>query len=341
MSTLKERKRIEYVDYYRAFGIILMIMGHIKFGSYFDKWIHAFHMPMFFFISGWFFRGKNNVRAQISKKMRTLILPYFIFELIQWFGLMIFVPEYRNARTLLYILSENTYKIPVGSGTFGISPIPGAMWFLTAIFFIEVIYIVLDRFLGYSWKLHVSIAAIVVIGMSAPTVLPFRLPWALDASFVGAGFYHIARMAKRTKAAKLFDLKLWYALTLGAAFSIFIMICPRINMRTGNYGWYIPFWINALGVIAAGWNLSRYSERFLNRKAIFERISNWLKCIGENSIVYLCLNQTVILAVTKVLYLAGIKGIIAKIPILILTMVILLVFEKLICGTKLKVIIGK
>ena len=42
---------MDYIDIYRAFGIILMVMGHIGFGGKFDKFIHAFHMPMFFFIS--------------------------------------------------------------------------------------------------------------------------------------------------------------------------------------------------------------------------------------------------------------------------------------------------
>ena len=51
-QSLSKQVRIDYIDLFRAFGIILMIMGHIKFGGNFDKWIHAFHMPTFFFVSG-------------------------------------------------------------------------------------------------------------------------------------------------------------------------------------------------------------------------------------------------------------------------------------------------
>ena len=50
------KSRMDYIDLYRAFGIILMVMGHIGFGGKFDKFIHAFHMPMFFFISGFFYK---------------------------------------------------------------------------------------------------------------------------------------------------------------------------------------------------------------------------------------------------------------------------------------------
>mgnify|MGYP007030225338 CR=1 FL=1 len=41
-----------------------MIMGHVGFGGHFDKWIHAFHMPMFFFVSGMFFRSDNNIQQR-------------------------------------------------------------------------------------------------------------------------------------------------------------------------------------------------------------------------------------------------------------------------------------
>lgn len=273
------------------------------------------------------------------KKAKSLLLPYIVFELVQWLVLLPFVPEYRNIQTLIYILTENTYKIPVESGTFGISPIPGAMWFLTAIFFIEAIYIVLDKALKNDWKLHVAVVVLVILGMISPTFLPFRLPWALDASFVGIGFFHIARMIHGLKVEKLLNLKVWQAIIVGAVFSVLIKICPKINMRTGNYGWYLPFWINALGAIVASWNLSRYADVFL--KLWIGAVGSWLKNIGKNSIVYLCLNQIVILGATKILSVIGIRGILAKLLILILTMGILFFFEKLICNTMLKVIIGK
>ena len=54
MNNNSHAERLDYIDIFRALGIILMVMGHIGFGSKFDKFIHAFHMPMFFWISGFF-----------------------------------------------------------------------------------------------------------------------------------------------------------------------------------------------------------------------------------------------------------------------------------------------
>ncbi len=335
------RERITFLDLYRAFGIILMIMGHVKFGTAFDKWIHAFHMPMFFFVSGWFFKGSKNISNQISRKARSLLLPYLVFEIVLWLASMPFIAEYRTPQTALYVFTENTYKIPIENGTFGISPIPGALWFLTALFFIEVIYNILDSILGLNWKLHVLIAIFVVIGMLLPGLLPVRLPWAMDAAFAGLGFFHMARVMKGSSAKKLLELKLYQSVMIGVLFSGLIMVCPKVNMRTGNYGWYIPFLVNAFGAIIAGWNLAKYIDRFLERNKKTRMVYTWLLGVGRNSIVYLCLNQAVILGITKTLDAMGLKGAIVKILILVLSMVVLFGFEKLICNTKLNMIIGR
>lgn len=81
-----KEKRIEYIDVFRAFGIILMIMGHIWFGVWFDKFIHAFHMPMFFIISGYFCKC-DEVEEKfkfwlkyVIKEAKALLVPYWVFE---------------------------------------------------------------------------------------------------------------------------------------------------------------------------------------------------------------------------------------------------------------------
>ena len=58
-TSVVPKKRVEFIDIFRAWGILLMVMGHIGFGSCFDHYIHAFHMPMFYFVSGYFFQDKG------------------------------------------------------------------------------------------------------------------------------------------------------------------------------------------------------------------------------------------------------------------------------------------
>ena len=76
------KKRIDYIDIIRAFGIICMISGHLpNVNSDWSLYIHAFHMPIFFIISGLFFKEKEPFSTFIQKKVRTLLIPYFTFDM--------------------------------------------------------------------------------------------------------------------------------------------------------------------------------------------------------------------------------------------------------------------
>ena len=46
-----EKKRIEWVDIYKALGIILVVVGHAT--GAFNNYIYQFHMAAFFLISGY------------------------------------------------------------------------------------------------------------------------------------------------------------------------------------------------------------------------------------------------------------------------------------------------
>ena len=52
-------KRVQYIDIAKGIGIVLVVMGHNDFAlisPFAHKLIYSFHMPMFFFMSGMFFK---------------------------------------------------------------------------------------------------------------------------------------------------------------------------------------------------------------------------------------------------------------------------------------------
>lgn len=331
-ASKSKQARVEYIDIFRAFGIILMVMGHIGFGSAFSKWIHAFHMPMFFFISGWFYK-KNDIPLPIliGKRIKTLLLPYALIGVAELTISYLMFSSYSGVQPLMSFLFTNTN---------GQSPVPGALWFLTAMFFTELIYICVDRAFKKSILLHIIVLLISVFGMVAVVILPFRLPWGIDAGCVGAGLFHIGCVTKGTKVEKILNLNPWITIGLGIAVSISIFLSPAVNMRTASYTGYPLFWLNALVAIVVGWNLARWIEVLLKRQKC-EILLKWIESIGENSIVYLCLNQICIIITNKIMSLVPIAAIIEKIIILILVLFELWILEKVICNTKLRVIIGK
>jgi len=89
--------RIGWVDTAKGLGIILVVVGHVLRGlvassviamtpavAYLDAWIYAFHMPLFFFLSG-LFLARSAARPTIEfvrDKIGTIAYPYFVWSLI-------------------------------------------------------------------------------------------------------------------------------------------------------------------------------------------------------------------------------------------------------------------
>lgn len=80
--------RYDWIDSLKGFAILLVVIGHLNFVSNeLNQYIYSFHMPLFFFISGYLLSiGKylNNGKFFLRKKVHSLIMPYFLFSLISY-----------------------------------------------------------------------------------------------------------------------------------------------------------------------------------------------------------------------------------------------------------------
>lgn len=88
--------RTDWVDAAKGIGIILVVLGHVLRGLlkrgetspiwiFVDDWIYAFHMPLFFFLSGLFLERscRRGLWNFVDGKLRTILWPYFVWSLIQ------------------------------------------------------------------------------------------------------------------------------------------------------------------------------------------------------------------------------------------------------------------
>ena len=73
--------RIEYIDIAKGIGILLVALAHADislFSPYLHRLIYAFHMPLFFFLSGYFFHPLISFWALFKKRFNTILKPYLI-----------------------------------------------------------------------------------------------------------------------------------------------------------------------------------------------------------------------------------------------------------------------
>lgn len=80
------KKRLNYIDSIKGFGIWLVVLGHLLDpGNYLKSYIYGFHMPLFFSVYGMTYKCPESVSSlakRIIKRFFSYGVTYFIWALI-------------------------------------------------------------------------------------------------------------------------------------------------------------------------------------------------------------------------------------------------------------------
>lgn len=79
MSKTAEKERIYWIDWAKTLAIALVVWAHIS--IVLKKEIFLFHMPLFFFISGYLYH-KKSIREDAKSILFSLVVPYLIYNLL-------------------------------------------------------------------------------------------------------------------------------------------------------------------------------------------------------------------------------------------------------------------
>ena len=323
-SKVDSNSRVAYIDVYRGIGIFLVLVGHMAFWGKLDHFIHAFHMPMFFFVAGFLYRKKEeSLEKVVLHKLRAIIIPYIIWGMVA--VLVSFVVSgsdaaLRNIKHLFWINNTGMTN-------------NAALWFLTAFFFADIFFYILDRSLSNITK-AIVIVVMVIFGSCAKLILPFTLPWSLSASFVGLGFIYSGMLVRKYKEILLSVPKAIYILGTITCL-VLTFINGELNMRAESYAIVPIAIINAL--FFSGILLVISKEVSLRENLVIE----YLKKIGQNAIVYLCVHQLIQGALMFLFIEFDINKHLKKIIIFILLMITMYFICEIVSKTKMKVLFGK
>lgn len=319
---MKEREG--YIDLYRGIGVILMVMGHMKFlytpngagqmiFNAFDHYIHAFHMPMFFFLSGFCHKKSDtSLRIVILKQAKKLLIPYFAFGIIQYVMWRLYIGD--SIKQLINLFWINTDGLAIA----------GALWFLTALFFVIVSYALIERFIKNEYVQSVIVVIISLLGCFLPRLISNRLPYALDVTFVGIGFYYIGYVINyyRDRVGRMLNLNVFELVILSIINVFLIMYNKSVNMRTAKYDFIPLFWFNAVLAIIIGMGLCRMICDKLS-DSVFQNCIKGISEIGINGLIYVCINQLIITITARILEKVIVSSMLYNILLVIITFIVL------------------
>lgn len=177
-------KRLIGIDYLKVLGIYLMVLGHSPLLSDgLKSIIYSFHMPLFFMISGLFFKNQD-IKGIIRKSFNSLLIPYFLINLIN-LSLWIFT-QYLHGDLHFSDFTARFYAILLGLGyeRFGLIPVCAPTWFFLALFWCRIFMNLYCKYCKNLWsKVLVVVLIIVLVRCMKATniIIPYAITSALMA----------------------------------------------------------------------------------------------------------------------------------------------------------------
>lgn len=137
-----EKERLRSLDIAKGIGIILVVWAHA--GGPGSSLIYQFHMPLFFLISGYLFNSRNTIKEFVIRKIESLYLPFVIWNLT--------VILLRTLRNLFASRPTVSYTVKAAIKAVLLldkdNQLLGATWFLGALFFMSVLYKLVETVMG-------------------------------------------------------------------------------------------------------------------------------------------------------------------------------------------------
>lgn len=265
MDRLDKVNRIDWIDTAKGIGIIIVVLGHNRAPQTMLQFIYAFHMPLFFFLSGIVFNIKKYSKLfdLVKRKFKTLIIPYIVFNLITYaYWIFISQPERTN---------DNVIK-PIIGIIFGYGPLMihnSALWFLTCLFFTEILFYFIVK--AFRKNINFVLFVIMILGYICHKMNVPKLPWNIDIVFTTTVFYGVGYLIKGLLSnLKNTLLIIIVSLTYVIAFS---KLNSFVDLSSGTYGNMIYFYLGAISGIALIIALSQALSKL-----------EILKVIGRNSV---------------------------------------------------------
>lgn len=143
--------RIPYISFLQVLGPVFVILGHSLNGLnctgwwyiFSKEWIYVFHMPLFFFISGYLLAYKGYLNGQsyyafIIRKAKRLLLPYLFWNLL------FYIPKMMSQAYITDTPSADFFQV-LTVFVFPRQNVWGHTWFLAGLFVLYAVSPVVTR----------------------------------------------------------------------------------------------------------------------------------------------------------------------------------------------------
>lgn len=277
-------KREQSFDIAKGIGMLAVILGHMSIPGKLGDFIFSFHMPLFFLINGYFLKRKEGVSdfQYIRKKAKALLLPYAVTCIVVvLFSTLFQIWQGVGAEGLLTNLKSWILASLYGSGTLTHFlewefRIIGAIWFLLAMFWADIIF----HFLLRSKSPYLFGTLISLVGYF--TTSEIWLPLSCQAGLSAIFFVQIGYFVREKDLFRKYENNLQVACLALVFWMIAVIYSGKLYMVGNHYG---SGFLDAIGAVSGTFLILKFSGIVEQKCRI---VTHMLSFYGKNSLIVLC-----------------------------------------------------
>jgi fucose 4-O-acetylase-like acetyltransferase len=135
--------RINWIDWAKCYAITLVVYGHIPQAeeSFLPFYICTFHIPLFFFISGYLTKARLDTKEELKKCKHSLIIPYILYNIIfyPYWAIRLYIDQGVDFSVFEYVIKP-LLGLPLLQINSPISSsVNGVMWFVAVLIIMRLI----------------------------------------------------------------------------------------------------------------------------------------------------------------------------------------------------------
>ena len=278
------KERAKHIDVARGLAVLGIMMGHFWIDGI-VRVVYPFHLSVFFLVSGYFLSADQPMRPFLKKKLRTLIVPYYLTSLVIILLQVLRADYLLDGSAAWNAAKDWSLAALYGAGMPDLAPaffkqFIGAIWFLWATFFGTI-------FVKLSLKLRPPIQALFVITLFLVGYVSswsYWLPLSIQAGCVAALWIYVGFLFRQAKPAleKLpaacKHAALWGALLV---WLVFILNFKSFHLVRCDFGNGLS---DVFGSFCAAYVIFRFSKKI----STLRYIGDGLAYIGRYSLFVLC-----------------------------------------------------
>lgn len=285
---MADSNRIVSFDILKGVGILLVILGHIEIPYMLKTVIYSFHMPLFFFVSGCFFRSIS-WKEFINKKIRQLLIPWAFFAFLRFAYLFVLkLNETHNVAEAISNPVTSMFDGFLGDGNSFV--LFRTIWFLICLFDVSFVYLLIHKITPpHTYKtLIISILCVLLYGIGYwLNANDIDLPYFIDTTMSTLIYYHLGFCFMRNKWN---DIKVSpiYSLFLLIIAIVFVVLFPSyVDLRSNCFPLHLLL-LSMVFIMSFYWFVNSYFNSRNAKLILLDKILIWC---GTNSLALLGLHM--------------------------------------------------